>query len=239
MDTKGHMLLSSTCTTGKVWGHKFYDTAKAGKVCAAQKVQKTQFEKQIFEPEVQQMEFVSMDLIGGYHPPHQKVIDWGTNWGVYAYRIHLLHTHQEQISRRNSDRPGEIISPFHLVFAGNYWWTMALSLKMNCFPESQNSSRVERKIYSPPYRPQSNGRIEGFHKFLKNCLAKHICEAHRMGQCCATSNSIIQLVTKPALKGITFLMFVMFGRDAVTNLSQLTKPKLRYRGFNFRPWINV
>ena len=33
---------------------------------------------------------------------------------------------------------------------------------------------VERKIYSPPYRPQSNGHIEGFHKFLKSCKAKHI-----------------------------------------------------------------
>ena len=33
---------------------------------------------------------------------------------------------------------------------------------------------VGRKIYSPPYRLQSNGRIEEFHKFLKSCLAKHI-----------------------------------------------------------------
>ena len=33
---------------------------------------------------------------------------------------------------------------------------------------------VERKIHSPPYRSQSNGRIEGFHKFLKSCLGKHI-----------------------------------------------------------------
>ena len=33
---------------------------------------------------------------------------------------------------------------------------------------------VEYKVYSPPYRPQSNGRIESFHYFLKVCLAKHI-----------------------------------------------------------------
>ena len=33
---------------------------------------------------------------------------------------------------------------------------------------------VEYKIYSPPYRPQSNGRIESFHYFLKACIAKHI-----------------------------------------------------------------
>ena len=42
------------------------------KVCTLQKVQKTQFEKQIFEPGVQQMEFVSMHLVGEFHPPSSK-----------------------------------------------------------------------------------------------------------------------------------------------------------------------
>ena len=37
-----------------------------------QKVKKTQFGKQIFEPGVQPMEFVSMDLIGEFHPPSSK-----------------------------------------------------------------------------------------------------------------------------------------------------------------------
>ena len=36
------------------------------------KIQKTQFEKQIFQPGVQPMEFVSMDLIGEFHPPSSK-----------------------------------------------------------------------------------------------------------------------------------------------------------------------
>ena len=45
---------------------------KSCKTCAVQKVQKTQFEKQIFEPGVQQMEFISMDLIGEFHPLPQK-----------------------------------------------------------------------------------------------------------------------------------------------------------------------
>ena len=47
---------------------------KSCKVCAMQKVKKTQFEKQIFEPGVQPMEFVSMDLIVNSTHPHQKVI---------------------------------------------------------------------------------------------------------------------------------------------------------------------
>ena len=39
------------------------------------KVKKTQFEKQIFEPGVQPMEFMCIDLIGEFHPPHPKVTD--------------------------------------------------------------------------------------------------------------------------------------------------------------------
>ena len=33
---------------------------------------------------------------------------------------------------------------------------------------------TEFSIHSPPYRPQSNGKIEGFHRFLKTCIGKHI-----------------------------------------------------------------
>ena len=87
---------------------------------------------------------------------------------------------------------------------------------------------VERKIYSPPYRLQSNGKIEGFHKFLKCCLAKHI-SRHREW------DSVVPQVTVlynwlPNEHSKESLFFVMFGRDTVTNLSQLTKPKLRYIG---------
>ena len=33
---------------------------------------------------------------------------------------------------------------------------------------------VEYKLYTQPYHPASNGRIEGFHIFLKACIAKHV-----------------------------------------------------------------
>ena len=32
----------------------------------------------------------------------------------------------------------------------------------------------EHKLYTPPYHPALNGRIEGFHAFLKACIAKHV-----------------------------------------------------------------
>ena len=42
------------------------------------------------------------------------------------------------------------------------------------FEEVAKQLGVEKKIYSPVYRPQANGQIEGFHKFLKECISKHM-----------------------------------------------------------------
>ena len=61
---------------------------------AKQKVQKTQFEKQIFEPGVHPMEFICIDLIGEFYPPSSK----GNRYALTAYRVHILYPHQEQNS---------------------------------------------------------------------------------------------------------------------------------------------
>ena len=31
-----------------------------------------------------------------------------------------------------------------------------------------------KRVYSPVYTPQLNGKIEGFHQFFKACISKHI-----------------------------------------------------------------
>ena len=46
--------------------------------------------------------------------------------------------------------------------------------KNDLFDRVAEQLEVERKIYTPPYRPQSNGQIEGFYNFLNSCLSKHI-----------------------------------------------------------------
>ena len=105
---------------------------------------------------------------------------------------------------------------------------------MISFPGWPEQLGVERKIYSPPYRPQSNGRIERFHKFLKSCLAKHISRHREWHDVVPLVTASYNWVTNQHSKESPF--FVMFGRDAVTNLSQLTKPQAQvhgYRGFNF------
>ena len=46
--------------------------------------------------------------------------------------------------------------------------------KNTLFEEVAKQLGVERKIYSLVYRPQANGHIEGFHRFLKECISKHM-----------------------------------------------------------------
>ena len=87
---------------------------------------------------------------------------------------------------------------------------------------------VERKIYSPPYRPQSNGLIKRFHKFLKSCQAKHISRHIEWDNVVPLATASYNWLPNQHSKESPF--FNIFGRDALTNLSQLTKPNLRYMG---------
>ena len=62
--------------------------------CPKQKVQKMQFEKQIFEPGVQPMEFICIDPLGEFYPPSSKG-KIHTKCCLYAYRFYILYSYQE------------------------------------------------------------------------------------------------------------------------------------------------
>ena len=87
---------------------------------------------------------------------------------------------------------------------------------------------VERKTYTPPYRPQSNGCIEGFHNFLKACLSKHISRNREWDDVTPLATASYNWLPNQHSRESPF--FIMFGRDALTNLQHLIKPKLRYMG---------
>ena len=46
--------------------------------------------------------------------------------------------------------------------------------KNKMFEQISKELGLEYKLYTPPYHPASNGRIEGFHAFLKVYIAKHV-----------------------------------------------------------------
>ena len=195
------------------------------KVCTLQKVKKTQFEKQIFEPGVQPMEFISMDLIGEFHPPSSK----GNRYALTAVCMLTGYTYYIPLKNKSAE---EIVTVWrnHITFPFGICRKLLMDngteFKNDLFSRVAEQLGVERKIYSPPYRPQSNSRIEGFHKFLKSCLAKHISRHREWDDVVPLATASYNWLPNQHSKESPF--FIMFGRDALTNLSQLTKPNLRY-----------
>ena len=130
------------------------------------KGKKMQFEKQIIEPGVQPMEFVSMDLVGEFHPPSSKRNRYALNvicmLTGYTFCIPIKNKSAEEsvIAWRN-----HITFPFGVC--RKLLMDNGTEFKNDLFSRVFKELGVERKIYSSPYRPQSNGYIDGFHKFLK------------------------------------------------------------------------
>ena len=84
------------------------------------------------------------------------------------------------------------------------------------------------KLYSPPYHPASNGRIEGFHAFLKACIAKHVVAQLEWDVLVPLACAAYNFIPNEHSKESPF--FLMFGRDPVLPLNTLLGPNIRYLG---------
>ena len=119
------------------------------------------------------MQFISMDLIGEFHPPTTKgkryaltVICMPTD---YVFCISLKTKTAEEVLQAYVDN-------VYLKFGG-LMKTLSdngTEFKNKIFEQVAKELGVVYKFYTPPYHPTSNGRIEGFHAFLKACISKHI-----------------------------------------------------------------
>ena len=176
--------------------------------CAKQKVQKTQFEKQIFEPGVQPMEFICIDLIGEFHPPSSK----GNRYALTAVCMLTGYTFCIPIKNKSAE---EVVTAWrnHISFPFGVCRKLlsdnGTEFKNDLFTQVAEQLGVERKIYTPPYRPQSNGHIEGFHNFLKACLSKHISRHREWDDVTPLATASYNWLPNQHSKELPF--FVMFG----------------------------
>ena len=86
-----------------------------------------------------------------------------------------------------------------------------------------------KHIFSPVYTPESNGQLEGWHRFLKACIAKHI---HGGG---VEWDELVPLVVRaynffPCQSSKESPFILMFGRDPITPVTKLLEPRPRYYG---------
>ena len=73
-----------------------------------------------------------------------------------------------------------------------------------------------------------NVRIEGFHAFLKACIAKHIAPQLEWDDLIPLTYASYNFIPNEHSKESPF--FLMFGRDPVLPLNTLLEPKVRYLG---------
>ena len=146
---------------------------------------------------------------------------------MYAYRLCILYTIENETAEEVLQA---YIDNVYSKFGGS---TKILSdngteFKNKVFAQVAKELGVLHKVYTPPYHPASNGRIEGFHAFLKACISKHISPQLEWDDlvplACDAYNFIPHEHSKESL------FFLMFGRDPVLPLNTLLEPKIRYMG---------
>ena len=86
-----------------------------------------------------------------------------------------------------------------------------------------------KHIFSPVYTSQSNGRLEGWHRFFKACIAKHIRGGGvEWDELVPLAVSAYNFFPCQSSKESPFIL--MFGRDPITPVAKLLEPKPRYYG---------
>ena len=142
-------------------------------VCKKFKVECIKFEKLHFSIPNQLMEFICMDLIGEFYPPTSRghrcaltVMDMLTG---FVFCAPLKSKKVEEVTQTYLNEVYYRFGGSRKILSDN-----GTEFKNKMFKEVVKKLGCEVRAYSPPYRSQSNGKIECFRKFLKACMGKHI-----------------------------------------------------------------
>ena len=118
------------------------------------------------------MQFISMDLISLFDP--------SSNGYHYALMVMCMLTGYTFFISLKTKTDSEVIQAYIDEVCSKFGGSMEISshngkeFKHQMFTSVATQLGIECKVHSPPYHTQSNGRIEGFHNFLKTCMSKHV-----------------------------------------------------------------
>ena len=118
------------------------------------------------------MEFICMDLVGPIHPPSSR----GNKYVLTVIGMLTGFTIAVPIKNKNAETICEAYRDnIYCVFGGS---SRMLTDNGSEFKNKEMKEVCDtlglKRIFSPVYTPQSNGRLEGWHRFFKACIAKHI-----------------------------------------------------------------
>ena len=173
------------------------------------------------------MQFISMDLIGKFHPPtsrkHRYALTVICMLTGYVFCVPLKTKAVEEVIQAYIDNVYSKLGGSLKMLSDN-----GIEFKNKMFEQIAKELALEYKLYTLPYHPASNGRIEGFHAFFKACIAKHVVPQLEwdvlISLACAAYNFILNEHSKESP------FFLMFGREPVSPPNTLLGPKMRYLG---------
>ena len=173
------------------------------------------------------MEFICMDLVGPIHLPSSRrnkyvltVIDMLTGFTI---AVPVKNKNTETICEAYRDN-------VYCVFGGS---SRMLTDNGSEFKNNEMQKVCDtlglKQIFSPVYTPQSNRRLEGWHRFFKACIAKHIRGGGvEWDELVPLAVSAYNFFPCQSSKESPFIL--MFGRDPITPVTKLLEPRPRYYG---------
>ena len=180
------------------------------------------FKRKLFHPSLSPMDFICMDLIGEFHPPTRH----GHHFALTACCMLAGFTWCIPLKTKTAT---EVVTAYknHIfcTFGGSVkiLTDNRMDFKNKLFKQVIKELGNEMFIHSPPYRPQSNGKIEGF---LKACIAKHINHELEWDELAPMATACYKFFPKCSARESAF--FLMFGRDPVNNLNHMLHQARRY-----------
>ena len=168
-----------------------------------------------------------MDFIGEFYPPSTRgnryaltVICMLTGW---VWCVPIPDKTANAVLKAYLKNVHHVFGPSRKILSDN-----GTEFKNDLFDRVAKELGIEHKVYSPPYHPQSNGRIEGFHLFLKTCMAKHISPGLEWDEVCPIATAAYNFLPNEHARESPF--FLMFRRDPRIPLTEALRPRLRYLG---------
>ena len=177
-DKQGHNRFRRTYASLKNRYHRkgmkksVYQHCTNCQVCAKHNIKTHQLKNEHFSSPPQPMEFIAMELIGELHPASSK----GNRFALtavcmltgFTFCIPLKGKHAEDIIKAYIDHICCTFGPSRKILTDK-----GTKFKNELWTEVFEKLRTEQKFTSI-YSPQCNGRIKGFHKFLKATIAKQL-----------------------------------------------------------------
>ena len=193
--------------------------------CTLHRSENIKFERKVFCPSLLPMDFICMDLIGEFHPPtscgHRYALTAVCMLTGFTWCIPLKTKTAEEVAKAYLDHIYSLFGVSVKILMDN-----GTEFKNKLFKEVVVKLGTEFSIPSPPYRPQSNGKIEGLHGFLKVCIAKHINHGLEWDELTPMAMACYNFFPNCSARESAF--FIMFGRDPINKLNMMLHAARRY-----------